>query len=119
MIRRLRWFSAALAMAGTCGFGIYAGWRGAAGFAIGAAASWWNFQRLKSVAEMAGSPDFTGMPGVIAWMLFRFIVLLVGAFVILKWTTISLAAAGFGLFLSVGAVVLEAIFELVTERNDL
>ena len=119
MIRRLRWFSAALAVAGICGFGLYSGWRGAVGFAIGAAASWWNFQRLKAVADMTGSADSTGMLGVIAWALFRFLVLLGGAFVILKFTAISLAAAGFGLFLSVGAVVLEAIFELVTERTDL
>ena len=56
------------------------------------------------------------MLGAVAWTLFRFIILVLGAFVILKWTKISLPAACFGLFLSVGAVVLEAIFEMTYAR---
>lgn len=98
------------------GFGIYSGWSGAIGFAIGALASWWNFRRLRALVELLGTSSSTGLPGVLAWTLFRFTVLVAGAFVILKFTKISLPAACFGLFLSVGAVVLEAIFELTYER---
>lgn len=116
MIRRLHYFLALLALAGTFSFGLYKGWPGAAGFAIGALASYWNFRRLHAVVDLLGTPDSTGLLGAIAWMLFRFILLLVGAFVILKFTKISLSAASAGLFLSVGAVVLEAIFEQTYER---
>jgi len=116
VLRRLHLFLAFLALAGTVGFGLYSGWSGATGFAIGAAASWWNFRRLHALTDFLGTPASTGLPGVLAWMLFRFIILVAGAFVILKLTKISLPAACFGLFLSVGAVVLEAIFNLTYER---
>ena len=86
------------------------------GFALGALASFWNFRRLHAVVNLLGTPDSTGLLGAIAWMLFRFVILVTGAFVILKFTKISLPAASAGLFLSVGAVVLEAIFELKYER---
>jgi len=116
VIRRLHWFLVILACAGTLGFGVYWGWPGASGFAIGAFASWWNFRRLRALVELLGTHASTGMPGAIAWTLFRFILLVVGAFVILKFTKISLPAACFGLFLSVGAVLMEAIFELTYAR---
>jgi len=117
VIRRLHWFLALLGCAGTMGFGVYSGWPGAAGFALGAIASWWNFRRLRAFVNLLGTPDSTGLLGAIAWSLFRFILLVSGAFVILKFTKISLPAACFGLFLSVGAVVLEAIFELTYGRT--
>ena len=98
------------------GFGIYSGWRGALGFALGAFFSWWNFSRLRALVETLGTPDSSGLLGAIAWVLFRFILLVAGAFVMLKFTQISLSAACFGLFLSVGAVVLEAIFDLTYAR---
>ncbi len=117
MIRRLHWFLALLGCAGTMGFGVYSGWPGAVGFAIGALASWWNFHRLRAFVELLGIPASNGLLGAIAWTLFRFILLVAGAFVILKFTKISLPAACFGLFLSVGAVVLEAIVELNLWKN--
>jgi len=116
VIRRLHYFLGLLALAGTMGFGLYSGWHGAVGFALGALASWWNFWRLRALVATLGTAASDGMLGAIAWMLFRFIVLVLGAFVILKFTKISLSAAAFGLFLSVGAVVLETIFETTYER---
>jgi len=116
VIRRLHYFLAILALAGIMGFGAYSGWPGAAGFAIGAFASWWNFRKLRALVDLLGTPASTGMVGAAAWTLFRFILLVVGAFVILKVTKISLPAACFGLFLSVGAVVMEAIFEFTYAR---
>jgi hypothetical protein len=116
VIRRLHYFLALLGLAGTMGFGFYLGWHGAAGFALGALASWWNFLRLRALVETLGTATSDGLLGAVAWMLFRFILLVLGAFVILKFTKISLPAAAAGLFLSVGAVVLETIFETTYER---
>ena len=116
MIRRLHYYLAVLALVGFFAFGLFKGWPGALGFALGALASYWNFRRLHSVVNLLGTPNSTGLLGAVAWMLFRFIVLVAGAFVILKFTKISLNAAAVGLFLSVGAVVLEAVFEPKYER---
>lgn len=117
MIGRLHFFLAVLAGFGTVAFGAYRGWPAAAGFAIGSLASYWNFRRLHAFVNLLGTPASTGLPGAIAWMLFRFVVLVVGAFVILKFTKISLTAASAGLFLSVGAVILEAVFETTYGRE--
>ena len=116
MIRRLHYFLALLTLAGIFGFGLFQGWPGAVGFAIGALASYWNFRRLHAFVGLLGTANSTGLPGAIAWMLFRFVILVAGAFVILKFTKISISAASAGLFLSVGAVILEAIFETIYER---
>ena len=116
MINRLHLYLAILALAGFFGFGLSKGWPGAFGFALGALASYWNFRRLHSVVNLLGTPSSTGLLGALAWMLFRFIVLVASAFVILRFTKISLTAAAVGLFLSVGAVVLEAVFEQKYER---
>ena len=117
MIGRLHFFLALLAAFGTVAFGAYRGWEWAAGFAIGALVSYWNFRRLHAFVNLLGTPASTGLLGAIAWMLFRFLVLVAGAFVILKFTKISLTAASVGLFLSVGAVILEAIFETTYGRE--
>jgi hypothetical protein len=116
LIRRLQWFLLAVALAGAIVEQILFGWRGSAGFAIGAAASYYNFRNLHNIVNTLGAPRSTGGMGAAAWILFRFIVLILGAFVILKFTQISVTAAFTGLFVSVGAVILEAIFELTYER---
>lgn len=116
LLKRLVNFILLLSVAGVMGAGAYRGWPAAAGFAIGAAASWWNFRSLRSVVQSLGAAASSGTLGAFAWILFRFIVLVLGAFVILRFTKFSLPAAFAGLFVPVGAVILEALFELIYAR---
>ena len=116
LIRRLQQFLLAAAIAGSACAQLYGGWRWSTGFLIGALASYFNFRNLHGIVSSLGTPRSTGGLGAAAWILFRFIVLVAGAFVILKFTQISVTAASIGLFTSVGAVVLETIFELTYER---
>ncbi len=116
LIRRLQIFLLWATIAGALGAQIFGGWRWSLGFLLGAAASYANFRNLHSIVNAVGTPRSTGGLGAAAWILFRFIVLVLGAFVILKFTKISLYAAFTGLFCSVAAVVLEAVFELTYER---
>ena len=102
---------ALLAMLGTGCAALYGGWPWAAGFLIGAFASWWNFQNLNRIVNGLGTPESSGKLGAFAWILFRFVVLALGAFVIIRFTQISVNAAFIGLFVSVGAVILEMLFE--------
>lgn len=116
LVRRLHGFLLFTALAGTVAAHLRGGWRLSLGFLLGATASYWNFRNLLHIVNALGTPRSTGGLGAAAWILFRFIVLVLGAFVILKFTQINVYAAFTGLFASVGAVVLEAIFELTYER---
>jgi hypothetical protein len=114
--RRLGAIIAALAIAGTGVAGLQGGWTWAAGFLIGAAASYFNFRNLARIVERLGSADSSGLLGAFAWILFRLILIVAGAFVIIKLTRINLFAALAGLFVPAAAVILEAIFELTYAR---
>ncbi|MCU1257311.1 MAG: synthase subunit [Bryobacterales bacterium] len=116
LTRRLQRFLLCVAALGLIAAQIYGGWRCSAGFLLGAIASWWNFRNLHNIVNALGTANSTGGLGAAAWILFRFIVLVLGAFVMLRFTQISVYAAFTGLFVSVGAVILEAIFELTYER---
>lgn len=116
LIRRLRLFILAAALAGAIAAQFYGGWHWSAGFILGALASYYNFQNLSHIVNALGTSQSTGGMGAAAWILSHFIVLTLGAFVILKFTQISVNAAFVGLFVSVAAVIVEAIFELTYER---
>ena len=94
------------------------GWGAAGGFLLGAAASYLNFRWLKRGVEALGSAASGAPPRArVAVMLgLRYLLLALGAYVILKGSVISLPAALAGLFVSVAAVILEILFELVYAR---
>ncbi len=106
----------AIALAGAAAGLVHWGWRVAAGFLVGAGASWWNFRKLNALAESLGSADARGRWENEAWILIRLLALVLGAFVILRFTQISIYGAFAGLFVSAAAVILEGIFELAYER---
>ena len=72
---------------------------------------------MPAIVAATGTPLSSGRAGAFAGILFRFLILALGAFVILKLTRFSLRAAFAGLFLPVGAVVLEAVYQLIYERR--
>ena len=96
-----------------------AGLPGAIGFLLGAGASYLNFRWLKRLVDSLGATAVSGRPPrarVAVFLGLRYLLLGAGAYVILKSSAVSLPAALAGLFVSVAAVVLEIVFELVYAR---
>jgi urea transporter len=87
------------------------GWRVGAGFALGSAISWINFRWLKHVVDGLGGKRARPWLAVLAG--FRYLLLGGAAYVILRYSSISLGATLTGLFVSVTAVIVEICFEVV------
>ncbi len=117
-LRRITRGTIALA-AGGCLFCLFwRGWRWALAYLLGAAASYLNFRWLKRVVDALGgalsarpSPKFAILIGL------RYLLLGGGGYVIVNFTTLNLKAALTGLFVPVAAVIVEIIFELVTDHS--
>jgi hypothetical protein len=92
------------------------GWQGSAGFLLGAAASAINFRWLKQMVDALGSTRPTRTRVAILAGL-RYLLLGGGAYVILKYSSISIMAALVGLFVSVAAVIVEIVIELAYART--
>ncbi len=94
---------------------VYGGWRWAAGYLLGAGASYINFRWLKrlvySLGDAAGGKPPRARAAVFLGL--RYLLLGAGGYVILNYSALSLAAAALGLFVPVAAVILEILFELV------
>jgi TRAP-type C4-dicarboxylate transport system permease small subunit len=105
----------ALAVAGSILLLIWLGWSWSAGFALGAGISALNFHWLKRVATSLGSAQAKPRMAVILGL--RYVILGGIAYGILKYSAVSLPAMFWGLFVTVAAVILEILFELVYARN--
>ena len=94
------------------------GWRAGGGFLLGAAASYLNFRWLKRLVDALGGAAGGRPPRarVAVFLGLRYVLLALGAYVILKSSAFSLPAALAGLFVSVAAVIVEIVFELVYAR---
>jgi hypothetical protein len=105
-----------LAAAGVVTMLVWRGWAWGAGFALGAAASWLGFHWLRQVVHAVSG---TGRPRRRLALLgsLRYLLLGGGAYAIVKYSSISLAAALAGLFISAAAVIVEILFELAYARN--
>src|SRR5579859_7990466 len=94
---------------------VLGGWRGGAGFLMGGLIAYLNFRWLKRTVDALGRtaegpPPTAGMAVLLG---LRYLLLGGGAYVILKFTEISLNAALVGLFAPTAAVILEILIELV------
>jgi hypothetical protein len=87
------------------------GWRVGAGFALGSAISWINFRWLKHAVDGLGGKRAPPRLAVLAG--FRYLFLGAAAYAILRYSSISLRATLAGLFVSVTAVIVEIVFEVV------
>jgi hypothetical protein len=105
-----------LAAMGTLALWAWRGWTWGVGFAIGAATSWASFRWIRAAADAIGHerPSRT-RNAVLAGL--RYPIIGAGAYVIFRFSTISVVALLAGLFVSAAAVILEIIFELVYARN--
>src|ERR1035437_4813793 len=91
------------------------GWWGGAGWLIGGAVSAVHFRGVKQLVDAIGGT--AGKPRKAAFLGMRYVLLGGGAYVILRFSAISLPAALSGLFVSVAAVILEILLELAYARN--
>jgi ATP synthase I chain len=109
-----------IAVLGFAGAIVAFAWRGRQsgfGFALGAVAAWFNFRWLKGFVAGLGPDAKTGRFSV--FFAFRYILLAVGAYVILRYSKVSLPAALTGLFVPLAAVIIEVLIQLRYERRDL
>ena len=100
---------------GTVALLVWRGWTWSAGWLLGTAASALNFRWLHQLANSLGGE--AAKPRKAVFLGLRYVFLGGGAYVILKYSAISLPAALSGLFVSVAAVILEILFELAYARN--
>ncbi len=109
---------ACLSAAGAIAATLYGGWRWGLGFLAGAAASWFNFRWLKQLVDSLGSPETGRRPrrARAVFLGLRYVLLAAGAYVILNFSALSVAAALIGLFVPAAAVILEILFELIYAR---
>ena len=105
----------AIGAAGAVALVAWRGWWWGAGWAIGTAVSALNFRWLKQLVLAIG--EETAKPRKAVFLGMRYVLLGGGAYVILRFSAISLPAALSGLFVSVAAVIVEIILELAYARN--
>jgi hypothetical protein len=112
-------FMLALTAVGAVALCVSAGWRGGAGFLLGALVSYFNFLWLKRAVDALGGTAQRKPPRLRMAVLtgLRYLLLGGAAYVILRVTNISLGAALWGLFVPAAAVVVEIIYELVYART--
>jgi hypothetical protein len=89
------------------------GWQWGGGFLVGSLISGLNFRWLKRLVESLGGKRARGSV-VIA---IRYLLLGAGAYVILRYSPISLTAVITGLFVLIAAVFAEVVFEIVYARK--
>jgi ATP synthase I chain len=92
------------------------GWRVAVGFACGCAVAYLNFHWLKKVvialADRSTQPGTSqSSSGMVLRFLLRYVLMALGAYVIFTFSPASLYGLFAGLFLPVGAIACEALYE--------
>src|ERR1017187_9458632 len=100
----------AIGAAGAVALVAWRGWWWGAGWAIGTAVSALNFRWLKQLVLAIGGGVAQTRKTVFLGM--RYVLLGGGAYVILRFSAISLPAALSGLFVSVAAVIVAILLEL-------
>jgi ATP synthase I subunit len=117
-LARVQFLILVLSSSGAVVAAVYGGWRWAAGYLLGAIASYANFRWLKQIVSALSQAATRKSPGTRVAVIFglRYLLLGIGAYAILNFSTLSLAAAFFGLFVSVAAVILEILYELMYAR---
>jgi len=116
-LQRIRKFMIILGPALTVGVWGTIGLQSAAGFLLGCVIAYLNFQWLKSgVSALADKVTNSAKPqsgkGIVARFLLRYALLGLAAYAILTSFPASLRGLFAGLFLPVGAIVCEAVYEV-------
>jgi hypothetical protein len=116
-IRRIQRITFSLGLAGAAVGAAALGWRWGLAFLLGAGASWVNFRWLKqlvtALSDAVESPRTRPQKRLALKIGLRYLVLAAGAYAILNYSGLPLAAALAGLLVAVAAVLLEIVFELI------
>ena len=110
VVRRIGWMILALGVAGAIAAAVMKGMAAGIAFLIGAAISYASFRLWRRVADALGPNPRKPNPALYA---LRLIGVVIGAWVIIKFLGLNLAAAALGLLVSGAAVVLEILYELI------
>jgi len=112
---RISRFMAVIAGAGTVAALLVWGWKWAAGFLAGSLISGFNYRWLVRLVESLGGGRRARSSAV--FLALRYLLVGVGAYAILRYTSISLPAVLAGLFVLTAAVFVEVLFELIYARK--
>jgi ATP synthase I chain len=115
---RIRRFMAAIGIIATLAITLVFGWKVGIGLALGCAIAWVNFYWLKqAVNALADRVTSTGRKqsgsGVVARFLLRYALIALAGYVIFTVSRDSLYGLLGGLFLTVAAILCEAVYEAV------
>ena len=111
---RIGRFMVAIAVLGTAAAFAARGWTWAAGFLLGSLISGLNFRWLKRLVESLGGLDRPKrLSHRSVFLALRYLLLGGAAYVILRYSPISLTAVISGLFVLIAAVFVEVAFEIV------
>ena len=118
-IARMERAALVIAAAGLAGVLVYAGWRAALGFGCGAVIAHFNFGLWKRIAGAVGEQG-PKTPGDSKAVLLGMRYLLIGGavFVIIKILEVSAMAVVAGLLVSVAAVLVELVLQLMRAGGD-
>jgi hypothetical protein len=112
-LRRIDRIALAIAFAVVAAVFAALGWRDALGCAAGAGLSFLNLRLWKRVAYSVGSEKGTAGRGSPVLLGLRYLLLGGVVFGIIKYTEVSVLAVLAGLLVSVAAVVVEILYELI------
>jgi hypothetical protein len=115
---RIRRFMAAIGVVATVAVSIFFGWKVGIGVALGCAIAWVNFYWLKqAVSALADRVTSTRLKqsgsGVVARFLLRYALIALAGYAIFRVSRDSLYGLLGGLFLTVAAILCEAVYEVV------
>jgi hypothetical protein len=114
-VRRILSLTLALIVLGSAVYFVTGGWRGGCGFLLGGLVSYLNFQWIKRTVYALGETA-DGKPArkrLAVFLGLRYLALGLAAYVILRFSEISMRAALVGLFAPAAAVILEILIELI------
>jgi len=115
---RIRRFMAAIGVATTLVVWIFVGWKVAIGLVLGCVIAWVNFYWLKQVVSalsdrVVSSGRKQGGRGVVVRFILRYALIALGAYVIFRVSRDILYGLLGVLFLTVAAILCEAVYEVV------
>lgn len=110
---RIGRFMVVIGLLGTVAAFAARGWSWGAGFLLGSLISGLNFRWLKRLVDSLGGQHSRGT----VFLAVRYLLLGGAAYVILRFSPISLTAVIVGLFVLIGAVFVEVVFEIVYARK--
>lgn len=114
---RINVWMLALMIAGMAGAAWIAGWRGLVGFFLGAAVSYFYFRWIKHVADALAPGARPPRKRIVVLLVLRYAIFGAAGYFLVRHMGVSLKAALAGLSVSVAAILIEMVYELIFARG--